>query len=194
MPRAIKWAIVAAALVVGFFIYEALVLQPAAAWSAKAADIERDVAAARATNSNTMSVVRLKDPIEALGEVELPAKPSESREALQRTVNDVVKKHKVSEVFFDTRGQTSLPRGVLEGVISTTERAEAISGELRFEATQDVIAAVIRDLESSPEIEAVTTVRLNKPAGRVSGQKLNVSLMLEAWVRAPKNTPAGTRS
>jgi hypothetical protein len=126
--------------------------------------------------------------------VELPARPAESREALQRAVNDVVKLHKVSEVFFDTRGQTSLPRGVLEGVINSSERAEAISGELRFEATQDVIAAVIRDLESSPDIEAVTAVQLNKPAGRASGQKLNVSLTLEAWVREPKNTPAGTRS
>ena len=57
--------------------------------------------------------------------------------------------------------------------------AERITGDLRFEATPEVAMRIIAALESSSEVEAVSTLKIDRMAGRV--EKVQVRLAVEAW-------------
>ena len=74
------------------------------------------------------------------------------------------------------------------GIARPGQRLEAIKGEVRFTATPSVTMEVIAELESSPDLDAVTSVRMTKgESGRV-----NVQLTVMSWVLA-KDTRGGAR-
>ncbi len=56
---------------------------------------------------------------------------------------------------------------------------ERISGDLKFEARPEAALSIISELEDSPAIESITSVRLSTEAGP---GKVRVDLTLEAWV------------
>ena len=64
------------------------------------------------------------------------------------------------------------------GIPGPGQRVEAIKGELRFEAKPSVTIQIISELESNPDIDAVSSVRLTKGEnGRV-----DVQLTVMSWV------------
>jgi len=91
----------------------------------------------------------------------------------------VLKRHRVSDDSFNYRGPEKLPRGTLSKILRTSQRAERITGDLRFDAAPTEAIAIIAELEATPTIEAVSDVRMTLQGGR---QKVRVDLTVESWI------------
>ncbi|MCZ6494322.1 MAG: hypothetical protein O6933_09610, partial [Planctomycetota bacterium] len=53
------------------------------------------------------------------------------------------------------------------------------TGDFRFDAAPDEAIAIIAELESSPMIEAISSVRITRVSGT---RKVTVDLTVEAWI------------
>jgi hypothetical protein len=64
-------------------------------------------------------------------------------------------------------------------------RVERIICELEFISDSETVVDVIRDLEAEPEIESISSLRLQLVD---DGPKLEVRIMVEAWIVPRKKT------
>lgn len=177
LPRAMQWALVAVVGIGGFLLWDATINQWSQQINRSADAILANVSQIRAGTEVTTDFERMTEVIVGLGPVELPDTPSEGETKLNRVVNDVLKRHTVSNTSFDMRLRGKLPPNALAGVTGGA-RVDRLVGDLKFTASPAEALAVIAELESSPEIEAVNTVRMTKDAA----QKVKVNLTLESWV------------
>ena len=79
---------------------------------------------------------------------------------------------------FDLRQSGRLPKGSLTSIRSSRQRVTRLRGDLRFEAGVEDALEIIAELESSPKIESISSVRLDKLAQR----RLQVYLILDTWI------------
>lgn len=180
LPRAMRWLVVAVAFTVAFLAWESSIGAIVRNWSEQADDIEANLAEIATAKALQARLSDLRGVIQSLGPVEQPATEDESRMALDRAVNDVLGAHSVSDQSFDLASSASqLPRNVSSGLVHSSERLRRITGELSFVASPETAIAIISDLESRPEIESVSAVRLVIAGNRT----LTVRLTLEAWAR-----------
>ena len=150
-------------------------------WNEKADGIRSQVRQAARTNKGVDGRRGMEDLISGLGAVEKPADEARANEALTETVNAIIKQHSVSNDDFRIRPPARLPTGTLEKIVKgNNKRVERLTGELRFDASSENTLAIISELESSPDIESISHVRLNKMPG--TGGKLSVQLRVEAWI------------
>ncbi len=182
LPRAAKWALIGIVTIIALLIYIDYLRNFADQWNSEADRIRSQVRQAASTNSQLDGGRSMEDLISGLGEVEKPADEAKANEALTETVNAIIKRHAVSKDDFKIRRPARLPTGTLEKIVKgSNKRVEKLTGELRFEATSENMLAIIAELESSPDIESVSHVRLNKLSGT---RKLSVQLQVEAWILA----------
>lgn len=180
LPRAAKWALIGTVTIIGFLIYTDYLRNFADRWNSEADAIRSQVRQAASTMDQLDSGRSMQDLISGLGVVEKPADEAKANEALTETVNAIIKRHAVSNDDFKIRPPARLPTGTLEKIVrGNNKRVERLTGELRFEASSENMLAIIAELESSPDIESVSHVRLNKLAGT---RKLSVQLQVEAWI------------
>ncbi len=192
LPRAGRWAAAAAIGAAAFLLWDAGIRPLADEWNSRADVMLADSRRAGEGGKRRQQVTGLADPIRALGVVEKPGDEPQGNSDLLGVVNDVLKRHRVTKDSFNYRGATKLPRGALAKVIHPKKRLERITGDLRFEATQEDALAIISELESSPLVEAVSSVRLTRQSGP---RKLTVDLTLDAWIEAfdePSRRTGGT--
>lgn len=147
-------------------------------WTQQADKIQTDVRNVRDAARLRAEIALLDDVIVSLGPVEVPRSADIASTAVHRQINEVLRSH--SGVTQDSF--TLTPRGNVQGreLLSITggQQPQLLSGELRFDAAPDVAISIIRQLESSPEIEAVTLVQLT----RTTGRRVSVRMNIEAWV------------
>lgn len=182
LPRAARWAIIGTVAIVALLMYFDYLGKFADQWNSEADGIRSRVRQAALTNSELDGGRSMEDLISGIGVVKKPADEAKANEALTETVNAIIKRHAVSKDDFKIRRPARLPTGTLEKIVKgSNKRVEKLTGELRFEATSENMLAIIAELESSPDIESVSHVRLNKLSGR---GKLSVQLQVEAWILA----------
>jgi hypothetical protein len=184
------------AAVLAFLVYERVVLDTAARWNV-ASDKYRDALAAARDLANREDEIRaLDDTIETVGAVDAPTGEADTAAALGQAVADVLKNHSVSKDSFQTDPIVKLPRADRLRDLFDQGEAQLLTGSLEFESSVEEAVAIIAELETSPEIEAVSSVRLTRLAGQSAGmQKVNVRLKLESWINArPATKPGSARS
>jgi hypothetical protein len=169
-------AVVAAVLLI---IWTDYVLALAAAWNEQADALLADAREAAGGERRLSRMNGLRNTIQGLGPVQRPGTESQAELALNDAVNEVLKRHRVSDDSFNYRGPEKLPRGTLSEILRTSQRAERITGDLRFDASPTEAFAIIAELEASPTIEAVSDVRMTLQGGR---QKVRVDLTVESWI------------
>jgi hypothetical protein len=177
LPRAGQWAVIAGVGLVGFLLWEATISQWSQEISKQADTMLSKVAQIRAGAKVTDDLEHMGEVIVGLGPVQTPDTQAEGAAKLNRVVNDVLKRHSVSNQSFDMRIRGKLPPTALTGV-TDGKRLDRLVGDLKFTAAPTEALAVIAELESSPEIEAINTVRITKDAA----QKVKVNLTVESWV------------
>ena len=183
LPRAAKWALIGTVTIIALLIYTDYLWKFADQWNSDADDIRSQVRQAALTNRGLDGGRSMEDLISGLGEVEKPADEAKANEALTETVNAIIKRHSVSNDDFKIRPPARLPTGTLEKIVrGNNKRVEKLTGELRLDASSEHMLAIISELESSPDIESVSHVRLNKLPGGT--RKLSVQLQVEAWILA----------
>ncbi len=181
LPRAGRWAVAAAIGAAVFLVWDAAIRPVADSWNSRADEMLADARRAGDGARRRQQVTGLADPIRALGAVEKPGDEPQGTSDLHAVVNEVLKRHRVTKDSFNYRGATKLPRGSLAKVIHPKKRLERITGDLRFEATQEDTMAIISELEGSPLVESISSVRLTRQSGP---RKLTVDLTVDAWIEA----------
>jgi hypothetical protein len=183
LPPAGKVAVAAIALLLTWMALEQFSWSWARSWGDEAERIERAL-------SDSSELASSEDPVarngaEVFGPVDPPRGESQGAEAMARAVVEVVKKHAVNQFSFDAqRASTRLSGGSSAGPFGN-QKLSKVTGELQFEATPAETAKIIAELESSPAIDAVSALRMQR---RENEGKVMVRLTVEAWVFASKSS------
>jgi hypothetical protein len=146
-------------------------------YNAQARSYQQRIESLRNAELLALQINSLRDTIVAVGDVRLPRTPAEGEQAMQNAVIEVTQRYSAMNVSFNMRSGGSLPRGALDQITGGVQ-PERKNGTLRFEAPTDDAIAIIAALESRPEIESITSLRLTKSTSR----RLSVVLSLEAWL------------
>ena len=183
-PRALRWAVYAAVGATAFLVVNDHIWQTAKEWNETADAIETKLAAVRDGQAIAAEFQILEETLVAHGAVSMPHDENEGKNALNAAVNEVLNRYSVRNVSFELRAPANL-KGSLDRISRGRKQAQFISGDLRFDATPEDAAAVLAELETSPDIEAVSFVRIT----RISrARRVKVHLTLEAWVLTSKTS------
>lgn len=123
------------------------------------------------------------EAVVALGPVTVPRAEGAGTEALGAAIREVFEANSVSAYSLDVRPGAPLPPTALRDVAGPAERIERLVGELRFTTTPDALAKIVAGLESRPEIESISRLKLAKLEAE---RKVQASMTVEAWIRVPK--------
>lgn len=182
LPRAAQWGVWAALALVAYFAIVEPTLELRAAWASKADDKSQAlVALARGTREGD----EVELGIRRFGVVKPPGDPRERADAFNRRINEVLKSHEVTDHTGTTR-TISLTTGPLNSALDASgQRVDRFIREIQFEAAPETLAAVLADLERSPEVAAVSKVQVRK-SEEGGGRLLRATVSVEAWVLARK--------
>ena len=179
LPRAAQWAGLAAIGIGLFLLYDQYVRPITTDWHDHANEMLKEVGEAARSEHRSRQLRAMREPIWGLGAVETPGKEAQGSNALNDALNDVLKRHSVTRDSFNLRGATRLPRNTLSQIIQPNQLVQRITGDFRFDAAPDEAVAIIAELESSPVIEAISSVRITRVSGT---RKVTVDLTVEAWI------------
>ena len=179
LPRAVQWASLAAIGIGLFLLHDQHVRPITTTWHDQADEMLKEVGEAARSENRSRQLRAMREPILGLGAVELPGKEAQGSNALNDAVNEVLKRHTVARDSFNLRGATRLPRNTLSQIIQPNQLVQRITGDFRFDAAPDEAVAIIAELESSPMIEAISSVRITRVSGT---RKVTVDLTVEAWI------------
>ncbi|MHC4108595.1 MAG: hypothetical protein ACYSTY_10965 [Planctomycetota bacterium] len=188
LPRAIQWAAYAAAGTFLFIGVSDYVWAQAEDWNQEAHRIEMQFQSVREGQKIAGNLLSLRDPLVAHGAIRIPDQAGEGGPALDAAVTAVMNRHSIRHTY-DRRRPVKL-KGSLATIRGGRDEAQSISADLRFEASPEDAMAVIAQLESSPDIEAISNVRITRLTG---ARRLKVHLTLEAWVFSNKPTVSRRR-
>ncbi|MCZ6444967.1 MAG: hypothetical protein O6758_02155, partial [Planctomycetota bacterium] len=177
LPRAVQWAGLAAIGIGLFLLYDEHVRPITTTWHDHADEMLTEVGEAAKSENRSRQLRAMREPILGLGAVETPSNEAQGSNALNDAVNEVLKRHNVTRDSFNLRGATRLPRSTLSQIIQTNQLVQRITGDFRFDAAPDEAIAIIAELESSPMIEAISSVRITRVSGT---RKVTVDLTVEA--------------
>lgn len=179
LPRAAQWAGLAAIGIGFFLLYDQHVRPITTTWHDHADEMLKEVGEAARSENRSRQLRAMREPILGLGAVETPGNEAQGSNALNDAVNEVLKRHSVTRDSFNLRGATRLPRTTLSQIIQPNQLVQRITGDFRFDAAPDEAVAIIAELESSPVIEAISSVRITRVSGT---RKVTVDLTVEAWI------------
>lgn len=127
--------------------------------------------------------------VRQFGEVEYPGDPETRPPAMNKVIDEILRKHGVTGQTSTTR-TTPLARGPLVTRVSATHRIERLTKVLEFQADPDVVAKVIADLEQNPIVTTISNVQVRQAEGRARGTKqVAASITVESWLLARKEGP-----
>ena len=179
LPRAARWGILAGGAFVSYFV----IVEPVLDVINRANSAADDRAGALSTLAKgaTEGTSEVALGIRKFGDIALPGDPETRSVALNRRVSDVLKKHNIKE---STSTQRTMPlgQGPLKDVYGDTDRIDRLIREVVFDATPEDIAGVIADLESAPEVAAISRVQIRRGDNKdTAGRILKATVAAEAW-------------
>jgi hypothetical protein len=187
-----QWALLGLAGIAGYFLAAEPVIDRVRALSGKASDAERrlrDYAEKEARLRAADESVRLGE--QQFGVVELPGDPEQRPLAFGKAVDEVVRKHGVSNVTSTTRTQPMSTGELTKFVEKEQTRVERSIKELTFLATPEALGAILADLEREPLVTTISRVEARQSEGNDKVERLlRVRIAAESWVLAKKG---GTR-
>lgn len=184
LPRAIRWLLVAVGFVVAFQAWDLTLGTVSRGWSDDADRIERSVQEVVDVEAIQSRMDDLEDAIVAIGPVELPRRDAAGREALNRAIGEVIgnDEYGITDDEFSLGSGNKIPRSLSTGLLPSGRDVSRLTGELEFTASPEDAIAIIADLESRPEIDAISEVSMKKESNR----KVGVTLTMETWIEAPE--------
>ncbi len=187
LPRAARWLAWGGA---GMLVYFA-VLQPTVdlivALNGQAAGARSELGSeGRERAAREQAGAQIRTGIGLYGPVAFPGEAAERSEVFNRKVNEVLGRHSVKGDRRVTR-TAPLETGPLDAVAGQNRRIDRLIMDVQFDASPEQVSAVIADLESTPEVAAISRVQLRRESGGEAGagsRSLRVNLSVEAWLLA----------
>lgn len=181
MSRPMQWAALAALGLLLFFVWDQGVQPQVNELNRKADAVATQVRDLRSIEDEALNLrLRKQQVVWTIGAVRPPAPVAEGSRQFNDVVLEVLQKHGATNTNFSSRSRGKLPRSALIGFTNGVKRIDRLTGDIKFDASPEKAAAIIADLESSPHIEAITSLRLVRDTGR----KVRVTLTIESWVVA----------
>ncbi len=182
LPTAGRYGVIALAILAAYFAVDSWSWSWARAWDLEADRIQKilsDSAKITANSSGTPSI----GP-ETFGPVLPIGSESEGAQSMATAVVEIVKKYSTTNFSYDAQRASTR----LSGVSANGEKIAKVSGELQFECSADVFSKIVADIESSPAIESISSIRLQR---KEVEKKLNVRMTVDTWVIPGKSATAG---
>lgn len=181
--RAVRWAVWALAGLVGYF----LIVEPAVDASlrlSREADL-REAALHRLAEGAADSEAEAL-AIRKFGRVELPGDANTRTQRLNRAVTAILESHGIRQHTSSTK-MTSMEQGPLQSAVPATEQVWRFVREIQFEATPEALAAVLADLERSPDVSCVSRVQLRRGGEAGRGDRVvRATVAVETWIQTPR--------
>lgn len=177
------WRVIGAAamVLVAILVWDEYVQPTANEWNTESDRISSTIERARTLDQRTdPKIERLAT---ALGPIEVPRSAAPGATRLESTVSKICSQYQIVPKIDGRTGSklpSSSPLSAMAG-----GRVERIICELEFISDSETVADVIRDLEAEPEIESISSLRLQLVD---DGPKLEVRIMVEAWIVPGKKT------
>lgn len=175
-----RWRVLlsVAAGALAFVLYMDWVWPVAERWSSDGDRIEAILD--RAASNEAQLPRSIRDAVESLGPINAPRSEAEGSIALVTLINEVVARHgSVSSFSLDARAGSRLPSASLQEVVGPGLRVERVEGDVQFKASPEDAIAIVRALESSPDIESIRRLRLIRDE---ANRRIEVTMTVEAWV------------
>lgn len=184
LPRAGRWLVWAAAGAGAYFgiVEPTLDATNTLATQAGASKlwIERAVdQAGRRTEADSVMALN----VARFGDVLPPGDFKVVAKDLDIVVDDALKARGVTGYKTSKRRPSPLGRDAMTGVLPANREVQRIGVEVSFEATAELVAAVVADLERSPSITAVSEVSLKTASDK---KKVQATIVPEAWIFVEK--------
>ncbi len=180
LPRAGRWGLLALAGLFAYFGVVEPVVDKTGALKARAEARTRAIAEVRSGGAAAAADLGLRQ----FGVVEPPGDPRERAVAFDRRVLEVLDKHSVAKHTSTTRTVPMTPGPLLTALATANQKVDRRIREIQFEATPETLAAVIADLERTPEVAAVSRVQIRKAED--GGRMLRATVSAEAWTLVRK--------
>jgi hypothetical protein len=177
------WRVIGAAamVLVAILVWDEYVQPTANDWNTESDRISNTIERARTLDQRTdPKIERLAT---ALGPIEVPRSAAPGATRLESTVSKICSQYQIVPKIDGRTGSklpSSSPLSAMAG-----GRVERIICELEFISDSETVVDVIRDLEAEPEIESISSLRLQLVD---DGPKLEVRIMVEAWIVPRKKT------
>lgn len=190
LPRAGRWLLIAAGAFVGYFAIVQPVLDTILNLNGRAAGARSELGyegRERAAREQAGAEVRAGTGM--FGTVAFPGEAAERSQAFNRRINEVLSKNAVTGDRRITRTAPMEP-GAMDAFAGQNKRVDRLIMDIQFNASPEQVSAVLADLESSPEIAAISRVQLRRETGSeggaAPGRTLRVNLSAEAWLLSRK--------
>jgi len=185
LPRAVRWLLLAVAGLALFLVWDNVIRPWSEDFDSRSSRIEAQLSEIREGRGVTQSLRAgaMKGAVISLGAVAPPDDITSVSADLNTLVNESLKKHAATNPNFSARTRGKLPTNALTG-IRQGRRIDRYTVDLKFDATPQAAAGVIADIESSPAVHSVNSIRMV----RDTGGKLKVALTFEAWALEAKGT------
>jgi hypothetical protein len=175
LPSRQRWAVIALAVLVGWFAVDELVWSWARSWSTESDRIAAALARG-ASRRGAAPSAELRRMVATYGAVLPPADAATGREELAAAINEVLRAKGISGYSYEARTGARLKdpdASVLGGAV------DRIQAEVKFDTTAEALPEVIASLESHPAIELVSAMRVTR---NEQTRKITVQATVESWV------------
>jgi hypothetical protein len=182
LPRVGKW-IALAAIGAGVLLFFREVIGPRVEQLNTRADRTASLLEASARRANDLPST-IADRVVVYGPNSVPGREAAVKEKFANSVADILGKRGISQYGFDVRSSQSLAGNILPMVaaeLSGTMRRTI--AELKFEASGETVNGVISDLERSPEVDAITDLRLSYSS---KTRRVSAAVTIERWGVSPQ--------
>lgn len=175
LPTRQRWGVIALTVLVGWFAVDELVWSWARSW---AADSDR-IASALARGASRRGAAPsadLRRMVATYGAVLPPADAATGREELAAAINEVLRAKGISGYSYEARTGARLKdpdASILGGAV------DRIQAEVKFDTTAEALPDVVAALESHPDIELVSAMRITR---NEQTRKITVQATVESWV------------
>lgn len=184
-----RWA-VAGALVLVLWLFASDYVWPLADDINQQSDrIQRALEEGAARDRMIERDASVRSAVTAIGQIAIPRAEKDGTQELAASIDEVMRSNRVTGYSLDVRAGARLPPNVLAEIAGPGGRIEKVVGELKFDATQEVAARIIAELESRPEIESISRLKLTKRSE--SERKVTVQLTVEAWIQVDRGGRRG---
>jgi hypothetical protein len=187
LPRAFKWLIALGVFLIAYFAIIEPILGFAQTWERRASTLQTAIARDKELASEEGEGHAIEQSQALFGSPRTPGKNQVAPETLYRLVNSILEAHGVTDRSVNER---SVP---MTGDQAASLGAGAITRiilDVSFESDSLTVISVLAELERSPEVSAISRVKIDK-MGQRSGaaadeasDSVRVTLAPEAWISA----------
>ncbi|MGQ0627968.1 MAG: GspMb/PilO family protein [Phycisphaerales bacterium] len=196
-PRALKWGLAFLAFIALYFGAIEPAVNSLNELNLKADNLAKDLREKAKVREETAGAARLVEQATGFfGRPTLPETQKDRQARLERRVNQIFSAHKVSGQRTQYRDPSPLSGDTPKALAPAGRRLDKLIVELSFETDTETLAAIVRELESAPEIATISRVQLRRQSGGRNRSNeigpLPVTLTAEAWATSPVAPSART--